>query len=128
MSKKLQSYDELLEERIRLEELLRTQKALVISNYTVLADTLKPIGNATSNVVGVLSKVGVKEKNSPLVNLGLDFVTEVLLKRMLLAKSGWFVRVVIPFIVRNYSSHLFMDKKKPSFFKSMQKLFTKAKG
>lgn len=127
MSKKLQSYDELLDERARLEELLKTQKALVVSNYTVLKDTVKPIGNATGNVMSLLGKVGVKEKSSPLVNLGLDFGTEVLLKRMLLAKSGWFVRVVIPFVIRNYSSHLLADKKKPSFFKTMQKMFVKAK-
>lgn len=127
MSKKLQSYDELLEERARLEELLKTQKALVQSNFTVLKDTLKPIGNATSNVFSVISKVGAKEKSSPLVNLGLDFGTEVLLKRMLLARSGWFMRVVVPFVVRNYSSHLFADKSKPSFLKAMQKMFTKAK-
>jgi hypothetical protein len=127
MSKKIKSYDELLEERARLEELLKTQKVSVQSNFIVLKDTLRPIGNATSNVVSVLGMIGAKKKTSPLVNLGLDFGTEIFLKRMVLARQGWFVRVFIPFIIRNYSSHLISEKKKPDFLKTIQKFFSKAK-
>ncbi|MER3463147.1 MAG: hypothetical protein C4329_00650 [Chitinophagaceae bacterium] len=127
MSKKLQSYDDLLEERARLEELLKTRKALVQSNFIVLKDTLRPVGNAASNVMSLLGTVGTKRKNSPLVNLGIDLGTEVVLKRMLLARKGWFLRVVVPFIVKNYSSHLFAQKEQNSMWRTIRKMFTKAK-
>ena len=126
MSKKISSYNELLEEKARLEELLVVQREAIKSNYVLLKNEIRPITHGVAMVTGVLGKFGRKPKGNPLVNLGLDIGTELLLKRYLLVKAGWLTRTVVPYIVRNYSSKFFADKSSPLLAK-LKHLFSKKK-
>ena len=126
MSKKISSYKELLEEKARLEELLGVQREAIKSNYVLLKDELRPISRGVYNITAVLGKIGRRPKGNPLLNLGLDIGTELLLKRYLLVKAGWLTRTVVPFIVRNYSAKFFADKDAP-FWKKVKNMFSKRK-
>ncbi len=106
MSKKIETYEDLLEEKARLEELVKAQKALVRDDFELVKDSIRPIGATISNAYGLirqLTPVTPKRTGSPLFNLGLDFGIEVLLKRFVLGNAGWLARVVVPYVVKNYS-------------------------
>jgi hypothetical protein len=126
MSKKISSYKELLEEKARLEELLLVQREAVKSNYVLLKNEIRPITHGVAMITGVLGKFGRKPKGNPLVNLGLDIGTELLLKRYLLVKAGWLTRTVVPYIVRNFSAKFFADKDAP-IWKKVKNMFSKKK-
>jgi hypothetical protein len=76
------------------------------------------------NAFGVVSKMGSADKSNPLVNLGLKLASDVLLKNFILGRAGWAVKMAVPFVVKNYSSHFLVEKGRPllnkvmSFFKT----------
>ena len=110
MSKKIETYEDLLEEKARLEELVKAQKALVRDDFELVKDGIRPIGNTISNAYSFVRQITpgpARRSKSPLLNLGLDFGVEVLLKRFLLGNAGWLARVVVPYVVKSYSSRLF---------------------
>ncbi len=127
MSKKIESYEDLLSEKARLEELLKAQKTLVYEDFGRVKEGLIPIGHTVSNVYSFVSQMTTRSRSkSPLLNLGVDFGIEILVKRILLAKSGWLTRFVIPFIVKNYSSHLLADANdKRTLWKRVKSVFGK---
>lgn len=124
MSKKIETYDDLLAEKARLEELAKAQKALVKDDFELVKDGVRPIGRTISNAYSLIHSLTSRPKTSPLVNLGLDFGVELLVKRMLLANSGWLVRVVVPYLVRNYSAKLLKHSSKQTLWKRLKKSFS----
>jgi hypothetical protein len=126
MSKKITSYEDLLEEKARLEELLTVQRESIRSNYILLKNEIRPITHGLGTITGLLSKMGRRPKGNPLVNLGLDIGTELLFKRYLLVKAGWAARTFVPYIVRNYSAKFFSDPDAP-FWKKMKSVFSRKK-
>lgn len=125
MSKKIETYDDLLAEKARLEELAKAQKALVRDDFELVKDGVRPIGRTISNAYSLVHSLTTRPKSSsPLINLGLDFGVELLVKRMLLANSGWLVRVVVPYLVRNYSAKLFKDSSRMTLWKRLKKSFS----
>ncbi|HEX2534184.1 MAG TPA: hypothetical protein VHK69_10635 [Chitinophagaceae bacterium] len=125
MNKKIASYEELLEERQRLEDLLVTQKAVLKSNWVVLKDELRPAQHTVSNIFGVLSKMGTRRRMSPVTKFGVDFGIEFLLRRFILARAGWLARIVVPFIVKNYATHMLAEQKKP-VWKRIKRIFERS--
>jgi hypothetical protein len=108
MNKKIQTYDDLVEERKRLEELLVVQKQQLSSNWVEMKEGLKPV----NNVFAFFGKLTHRDKSNPLVNMSLDIAGDVLLKRILLARAGWFIRIALPYVLKNYSSNIFADRGK----------------
>lgn len=120
MSKKIETYDDLLTEKARLEELANAQKALVRDDFELVKEGVRPIGRTISNAYSLVHSLTTRPKTSPLVSLGLDFGVELLIKRMLLANSGWLVRVLVPYVVKNYSARLFKSSSKKSLWKRIK--------
>lgn len=108
---KIQSYDDLIEERKRLEALLIVDKEKIANNWAELKHELAPINNA----IGFLGKFTSRDKSNPLINLGVTLAGDLLLRRFLLARAGWATRVVVPFLVKNVSSNILADKGKSLF-------------
>ena len=46
-----------------------------------------------------------------------DTVIDLVLKRIVLSKAGWFARLVVPFFMKNFSSHVIADNKDKIFNK-----------
>jgi hypothetical protein len=115
MSKKIATYEDLLEEKARLQELLALQKATVVHQLGLVKDELKPTMSAFTNVFLTISRMGRQPNQSPLVYFGIDLGTQMILKRWLSMKTGWFTRTVIPFVVRYYVSKFVSDKDNPLF-------------
>lgn len=122
MSETIRTYKDLCEERDRLKNLLAIQKQRVRDDWSGIKETFEPV----SNVFETLGKMVNMEKGNPLINNGLKIVTDLLIKNFVLAKAGWITRLAVPFVVKNYSSHVIADKGRIVFNK-LEKLFRKRK-
>lgn len=105
MSSTIKTYDDLVAERDRLQALLPVQRQRVIEGWESVKAELEPVNNA----FGVIGKLAHSDKTNPLLNMGLKFVTDIFLKNFVLAKAGWVTRLAVPFVMKNYSSHLITE-------------------
>jgi hypothetical protein len=125
MSKKIATYDDLLEEKARLKELLAIQRETVSINFNLVYDELKPAVSGVSNTFITLSRMGKQPKQSPLVYFGIDLATQMVLRRWLKMKTGWVTRNLVPFVIRYYLSKFAAEKDNP-WWERIKEAFTKA--
>lgn len=107
MKRKIRTYEDLEREEQLLEELLQTQKELIQLDIGLLKQQLSPVNNA----IQFIGKITTPDKHNPLLTQGANTVIDLVLKKFVLAKSGWFTKLVVPFFVKNYSSHVIADNK-----------------
>lgn len=111
----IHSYKELLEEKQRLTLLLAERKVLVKAEFEDIKEKLKPVTAAWEWV----HKLTSKDKSNPLVTAGIDIGVNLLLKKVVLRNAGFIMKLVMPFIVKNFLSHEVAED---------ENLFTKIKG
>ena len=102
----IHSYDDLLNEKERLKILLNDQKQAIRNEVMLLKDSLNPI-KSIAKTIGHLTS---PDKSLGLLNAGLSFSLDLLLRKFLLKKSGWLVKLAAPFIIRNVLSHFAAKK------------------
>ena len=107
MKRSIRTYEDLEKEEQLLEELLRSQKDLIQIEIGLLKQQLKPAQMALQFV----GKITTRDKHNPLLTQGANTVIDALLKNLILTRSGWITKMLIPFFVKNYSSHLINDNK-----------------
>ena len=116
MKRKITTYEDLEKEEQLLEELLKAQKQLVLADIEQVKLQLKPV-NAT---LKLLNNVIAPDRSNPLLTAGTNTAIDFLLKKFILGNAGWITKMVIPFLVKNYSSHLIAGNKDSI----VQKLFS----
>ena len=116
MTKSIGSYKELLKEKERLELLLSNQKKLLRQDVDEIKQELEPVKNAVSMV----SKFFTRDSSNLLLTTASDTVIDMLIKRVVLSKAGWLTRFLVPFLIKNFSSHVLADNKN----KLLRKLFS----
>src|SRR6476661_3970327 len=121
MSKSIKTYEDLLQEEQRLMQQLKGQEILIREDLAGLRESLKPLGR----VYNFLHKMSTRDHTGPLANFGIDFGIDVLVRKILLARAGWFTKIFIPFLVKNYSSHIISDEHRTNLAKKIQNLFNK---
>ena len=107
MNKRFQSYQELVKEKQRLEVLLQAQKEVIYYDVEEIKADLQPLKDTVSFVTRIITR----DKTSILLNIGSDILINSVVQRFILSKAGWFIRTVIPFFLRNYSSHFLAENK-----------------
>ncbi len=107
MNKSISSYEELLEEKARLNALLSAQKNLVRQDINMIKAELVPVRKAL-NVAG---KFATKENRNDMLTIAADAVIDMVIKRIVLSKAGFITRTVVPFLMKNFSSHVIADNK-----------------
>jgi uncharacterized membrane protein len=118
----IRTYKSLLEEKERLQNLLASHKKLIKEDIAAVKQQFKPV----TGVLSFIGKLATRKTSNTLVNLGIDIASNVLIRR-LFSKAGWFTKLVVPFIVANYSSHIMAATKNQGiakisgFFKRMFK-------
>lgn len=113
---KINTYSQLQSERHRLKLLLETHKIIIKEDAAMLRATIKPATDAL-NVIG---KFTSRDRNNPLLNLGVDFGVDLIVRKLILGRAGWISKLIVPFIVKNFSSNIFSENKKFGF---LNKLF-----
>lgn len=106
MSQTIKTYKDLCDERVKVKSLLVIQRERVKADWQQLKDEFLPVKNA----IGVMGKFTTRDKTNPLVNAGLKVASDLFLKNFVLAKAGWVTKLAVPFVVKNYSSHLLVNR------------------
>ena len=102
----IKSYDDLVAEKQRLKDLFSEQKQSIRTDLISLKDDLNPAKQ-------IFKKIGIftsPDKSLGLLNVGLGFGLDMLLRKVLLKKSGWIVRLAAPFVIKTALSHLVAEK------------------
>lgn len=119
--KRIKTYEDLEAEKTRLMGLLRTQEELIKVDIAGVKEGLKPFGRAMKTV----NKFFTRDNKAPIMNFGLEMGIDLLVRRFLLARAGWLTKVVVPFFIKNYSSHLIGEEKRAALFKKVENLLRK---
>ena len=113
MTDRINSYKELLEEKARLTTLLDTQKAVLREDFQEIKEQFAPVKNAIS----VIGKITTKDNSNWLLTTAADTAIDLVVRKFILSKAGWFTRIILPFFMKNLSSHLIADNKDTIFSK-----------
>lgn len=118
-SRPISSYEDLCREQERLTELLKGQRAQIQRDIEELKNEFKPVISLSENVTKLISRDDGKD---PLVAAGTNLGIDILVSR-LFSKSNFLLRLVLPAILKNISSHLLPDAppslRKPRFRKTV---------
>lgn len=120
MTNKISSYKELLEEKERLETLFKAQKELLRQDVAQIKLELKPAMNAASFV----GKLVTRDNSNPLLNLGANSAIDLIVKKLILSRAGWIGKLIIPYIMKNFTSHV-IDDNVDNIKKGFSKLVSK---
>jgi hypothetical protein len=121
MNSKIRTYEDLLEEQKRLMGILKGHEQLMKQDMVGVRHGLQPFNNA----VNTINKFATRDHTGPMVNLGLEFGLDLLLRRFLLARAGWFTKIAIPYVIKNYASHLITEEKREVLINKINSLFQK---
>jgi hypothetical protein len=105
MTKRITSYNDLLEEKERLKALLQAQKELIREDVSEIKEELRPVREAA----GVIGKFISRDNSNPLLTMGTNTAVDLLVRKLILSRAGWFGKLIIPFLVKNYASHFVTD-------------------
>jgi len=107
MIKRITTYKDLLEEKTRLEALLREQKATIRQDIRSIGEEFRPVTSAAS----FLGKMVTREGGNFFLNASANKLIDIVFKRLLLSRTGWLTKLVVPFLMKNYSSHIISENK-----------------
>lgn len=107
MTKSIRTYEDLMEEKERLNQLLAAQRELIRQDFNEIKEELAPVRSAISMV----GKFATRDNRNFLLTTAADTAIELVIRRMLLAKAGWFTKIIVPFFMKNFSSHVIADHK-----------------
>lgn len=99
--KKIETYNDLVEEKARLELVLASKKSDIKQDWQGIKQNLKPV----SNVLGFVGKLSKRKHLSPVMDMGVDIIGDVLFRKILLRRADWVTRLILPVFIKNYSSN-----------------------
>lgn len=123
MNNRIKTYADLEAEEKRLMGLLKIHEENIKVSIAGVKEGLKPFNKA----MHVVHDLTTREKTGPVVNFGLDMGIDILLRRILLARAGWLTKVVVPFVVKNYSSHLISEEMRETITKKVKSILKKVR-
>lgn len=118
---KIKTYEDLLQEEQRLLSHLKATELLIRDDIAAVKEGLKPVGK----VMKTISKFTTRDRTGALANFGLDFSVDLLVRRLLLARAGWFTKIVVPYVIKNYSSHIITEQQKAKLMQKISGIFSK---
>ncbi len=121
MTKKIKTYEDLIQEEQRLTAQLRSYKDLIQEDLVILKQGLNPFKRG----IDVAKNLFTRGDNGPLLNFGLNFGMDVFLRRILLGRASWITKVVVPYLVKNYASHFVTEDQRKAVGKSVSKFVSK---
>jgi hypothetical protein len=118
---KITTYNDLLEEEQRLQHILKRQEIVIRQDLLSMKENLEPV----KKVYDQVHKVFTRDNRVPFFNIGLEVGIDMLLRRFLLARAGWFAKTFVPYVVKNYASHIISEEKRKVIIKKIEELFNK---
>ncbi len=118
----IRTYDDLLEEKKRLETALVIQKGIIRQDLLELREEFRP----AIHLLSIVGKITKRNSNNPLVAMGVNLVGAVLLKNVVLSGSSKITSLIVPFLAKKISGY-FLNNKRSSFFQRLAGIWTKDK-
>jgi len=119
--KKIKNMQDLRDEKRRLKMEIEESELLLKEDFEMIKEELQPV-----RAIGRLFSKAMINKDHGLINSGVKLTIDTLVKNLLLAKSGWMVKLAVPFILKNLSSN-YIAEKKPEVFGMLKNLIFKAR-
>ncbi|MBA2744963.1 MAG: hypothetical protein H0U44_01945 [Flavisolibacter sp.] len=117
----IKTYENLLQEEQRLLSELKIKEVQIRNDLAGVKEGLKPIGN----VMRTIGKFTTRDRTGAFANFGLDFGVDLVVRKFILAKAGWFTKILIPYLLKNYSSHIISEKQKANLMEKINNFFNK---
>lgn len=121
---KIKTYKDLLQEEERLRQVLKGQEILIREDLVSMKENLEPV----KKVYDQVQKIFTRDNRVPVFNIGLELSIDMLLRRFLLARAGWFAKTFVPYVVKNYASHIISEEKRKAIIKKIEEVFNKIRG
>jgi hypothetical protein len=121
MNRKITTYEALNQEEDRLKAQLGSYKELIKADIAGIKDGLNPVKRAAQTVKSLFTR----GDNGPLLNFGLNLGLDVFLRRILLGRASWITKVVVPYVIKNYASHLITEEQRKTVARSVSKFISK---
>jgi hypothetical protein len=102
MINQITSYKELLQEKGRLKTLLAEQELLIKEDWHLIKQDIKPV----VLVGATIRKLFTRKVGLTAAHLGINLLADGFIRKVLLARTGWIVRLLVPFLIKNYASHV----------------------
>ena len=99
----MRAYDQLLLEEQQLEEDLRFHRKRIIDKWQHLKASVQPAVIGMKLAENVLTRA---ETNNPVLNTGVNWAIDLLVKKWILKKSGWITKMLVPFVIKNITSNV----------------------
>ena len=112
---RIKTYEDLEAEEKRLQALLYSHKESIKDSFVAVKKGLNPF----RQVADTARRLFTRDKSNPMMKFGLDLGVDVLVRRFLLAKAGWFTKIIVPFFIKNYSTHFVGQYKKSKFLQKI---------
>lgn len=97
---KINNYEDLVRERQNAEARIVTQKMIILENIEEVKEQLKPF----LYLLPLLNIFKKEEKGSSLLKGAAAVGIDLLVGQNLLAKSNWLTRLVVPMLLKAFSS------------------------
>jgi hypothetical protein len=120
MNKAFKTYEDLELEKKRLRDRLSFQQQKIREDFREIKEKLEPAGK----ILSFAGNLTTRNKANPLLQLGMNLGIDLLSSRFIFSKAGWLGKLAIPFIAKNYASHL-LPNGKFSLFDGIKKFFSK---
>jgi len=118
---RIKTYEDLLEEEQRLRQQLKIYEVQIRQDLIGMKENIEP----ARKVYNTISKVFTRDNRVPIFNIGLEMGIDLMLRRFILRKAGWFTKIVVPYFLKNYASHIIGEEKRKALMTKMQELFAK---
>ena len=122
MSKGIQTYDNLVAYKKNLQELLYAQKQLVVYDIEEIKEKVRLVTEIAAQATKLFVPSGDQSMLTKMINAAID----LLVRNMVIKKSGWLTKAIIPFLVHNLSSHFVADNKE-GILKKIAAWFSKSR-
>ncbi|MBC7948028.1 MAG: hypothetical protein H7Y42_09135 [Chitinophagaceae bacterium] len=108
MTKRITTYKDLLDEKERLQSLLKSQKEMIHQDFRDIKAELAPV----RSVFGIASKLVTKDTGGNwALNMGANTLIDLVVKKLILGRAGWVMKTIVPLLMKNFSSHVISEKK-----------------
>ncbi len=111
MNSHISTYKELLSEKERLERSLNTQKQLVRLDINTLKSQFKPVSELSHGINGYAAA----PKTNILFTILADEAAMLILKKIIIARSGWLGKIILPPFFRRFTSNFLKEQVKLFF-------------
>jgi len=102
MINQITNYKELLQEKARLKGVLAEQELQIKNDWAVIKEDLRPFTHVTTTIRNLLTRKATMSA----MQLGVNIFADGFVKKVLLGNTGWIIRTLVPFLIKNYASHL----------------------